>query len=279
MTDSILKHIDRIIRQRPASGPALSSFRDLAVLMEGPLPEIRPIPENTPVEDMKREEGFPLFARGDLPVDMDGATRLLEKFLEHLKDKNRKDREGIGKALGRCKADPQWARALFTAVLNGKTSRLSAIAGGVDLDPGVLRFLGHLALRPSFQAIRKAVSGRLDREHWGEAYCPLCGSRPGMAFFAKTGKRHLHCGLCGEEWAFDRLRCPFCGNDTQEDLGYFQAEQEEGFRVDFCRKCNRYIKTVDRRVLEEAAPMDLENLATLHLDILATREGFIQDSF
>jgi FdhE protein len=95
-----------------------------------------------------------------------------------------------------------------------------------------------------------------------------------MAYFAKTGKRYLHCELCGQEWAYPRLKCPFCRNDEHETLGYFDVEGEEGFRVDFCRKCLRYLKTVDKRVFEEAAPMELEHLATIHLDILANENGF-----
>jgi FdhE protein len=96
-----------------------------------------------------------------------------------------------------------------------------------------------------------------------------------MACFAKGGERCLHCELCGQEWPYPRLKCPFCGNDEQETLGYFQAEQEEGFRVYFCRKCRRYIKTVDGRVFEEPAPMELEYLATLHLDLAAAERGFV----
>lgn len=40
-------------------------------------------------------------------------------------------------------------------------------------------------------------------------------------------------------------RC-FC----QERLRYFKADGEEGVRVDFCEASRRYLKTVDRHILE-----------------------------
>ena len=64
-------------------------------------------------------------------------------------------------------------------------------------------------------------------------------------------------------------RC-FC----QERLGYFTADGEEGVRVDFCEASRRYLKTVDLRVLETPAPLDLEHLATLHLDPAAADRGY-----
>ena len=44
--------------------------------------------------------------------------------------------------------------------------------------------------------------------------------------------------------------------------------------MDICRKCQRYIKSIDERVFEELAPLDLEFLATIHLDLIAHERGF-----
>jgi len=40
-----------------------------------------------------------------------------------------------------------------------------------------------------------------------------------------------------------------------------------------CGKCHQYIKTIDFRKIEESDPV-LEDLATLHLDVLATQKGY-----
>ena len=85
--------------------------------------------------------------------------------------------------------------------------------------------------------------------------------------------RYLLCSYCGYQWRIDRLSCPVCGNKEQESLQYFCGEGEEAFRIDLCDKCHRYIKTIDYRSLEESDPA-LEDLATLHLDILAVQKGY-----
>jgi len=74
----------------------------------------------------------------------------------------------------------------------------------------------------------------------------------------------------------DPLTLLFLGktNRDPEDLGYFEAEGEEGLRVYFCNSCHRYLKTIDSRVFEEVAPLELESLATLHLDLIAEENGY-----
>ena len=48
---------------------------------------------------------------------------------------------------------------------------------------------------------------------------------------------------------------------------------EEARRVDLCDACRHYIKTIDCRSLEEPDPC-LEDLATLHLDVVAVQKGY-----
>lgn len=274
MRQDLLKHIDRIIQQRPVARETLAPFRELVALMIQAEPEINTAAPEERLLEIKREEGFPIFSRDDLPLDLDLASELLKRFLGHLGATEREDREGLKKALEYSEAKPEWAERLFKAILRQDEKSLSRIAKEVDLDPGVLQFLGGVAMRPSLHTFRDSISDTIDKEGWGYGYCPLCGSQPGIAYFEKSGKRYLHCELCGEEWPFPRVRCPFCDNHDHETLGYFQAEEEEGFRVDFCKQCQRYVKTIDKRVFEEPAPLEVENLATIHLDVLATKHGF-----
>jgi FdhE protein len=95
-----------------------------------------------------------------------------------------------------------------------------------------------------------------------------------MAHLDDQGKRFLHCEFCSCTWNYPRLKCPFCENNEAKTLGYFVSEEEEGFRVDFCKKCNSYIKTADMRIIESPLSLELENLLTLHLDMLAHEQGF-----
>jgi FdhE protein len=274
MPEDLLAHIDRLIQQRPVCKDALESYRELAGLMKEVQPEPQDIKFEEGLKDLKKDEGFPLFSREDLPVDLHASSELFAKFMEHLSNTEREDRDGLKKVLEKSKSDSGWTDSLLKTVLRKDDKALYKTGKEIDLDPATLGFLAQVALRPSVYALRDALSDRIDKEPWNYGYCPVCGSEPDMAYFAKTGKRYLHCELCGQEWAYPRLKCPFCRNDEHETLGYFDVEGEEGFRVDFCRKCLRYLKTVDKRVFEEAAPMELEHLATIHLDILANENGF-----
>jgi len=274
MNQDFISHIDRLMRQRPASRPALAPFRELAALMAQTAPNPRPVEIVKEIRDIQQREGFPLFSREDLPLDFDASAGLLRKFLTHLGQADREDSKGLRKALKEADSAEDWPARLFRSILKQDATSLGEMATEVDLDPGVLGFLGKTALRPSIERLRETVSGDIDTTGWDKGYCPVCGSQPDMAYFAKTGKRHLHCELCGEEWPFPRIQCPFCNTQEQEKLGYFEAEQEEGLRVYFCRECLRYIKTIDKRAFEETAPLELEYLATIHLDLLAQKNGF-----
>jgi FdhE protein len=92
------------------------------------------------------------------------------------------------------------------------------------------------------------------------------------------GARFLVCSSCGYEWRFMRLKCPFCENKEHERLRYFYIEKEgRAYRVDVCEKCKRYIKTLDTKELgEEVIPL-IEDIGTLHLDILAQNEGYTRE--
>ena len=71
----------------------------------------------------------------------------------------------------------------------------------------------------------------------------------------------------------ERLSCAVCGNKEPGSLKYFYGEGEEAYRIDLGDKCHHYIKTIDDRNLEASDP-SLEDLATLHLDVVAVQKGY-----
>ncbi len=273
MYEELLGHIDRLMEQRPMSKKALASYRELAVLMRDAQPKPKAVLLDIELKDIKMQEGFPLFSRQDLPLDFDTPRAILGVFLGYLCETDREDQAGLKKAKEKWDLVSDWSLELFKALLGEESEALSKIAEEVDLHPKTLVFLAQLALKPSLQALRESIGDRLEKEGWKNGYCPVCGSQPNMSYFDKKGGRCLHCQLCGEDWLFQRLQCPFCQNQEHKTQGYFEAEQEEGLRVDFCRKCQRYLKVIDMRAFEKVAPMDLEDLATMHLDILADEQG------
>jgi FdhE protein len=132
------------------------------------------------------------------------------------------------------------------------------------------------SLRPELESIAQKYGKIVEKSEWSEGYCPICGKEPkiGEIREEEDGKRYLFCHQCGFKWHFHRIKCPFCGNDEQHSLAYFEVEGEERYRVDVCNKCRRYIKTVELPKSSEEPNLDVEDIATLHLDMIAYDEGY-----
>jgi len=130
-------------------------------------------------------------------------------------------------------------------------------------------------LRPALEMVVEKYGDRVAQYNWNEGYCPICGKEPKIGEIKQEeGMRYLFCNQCGIEWPYQRIKCPFCGNEEQQSLAYFTVEDDERYRVDVCNECKRYIKIVDFRESKEEANLDVEDIATLHLDILASEEGY-----
>ena len=132
------------------------------------------------------------------------------------------------------------------------------------------------SLRPELEYVAQQYGAVVEKSDWSEGYCPICGKEPKIGEIRQDedGKRYLFCHQCGFKWHFHRIKCPFCGNDEQHSLAYFEVEGEERYRVDVCNKCRRYIKTVELPRSSEEPNLDVEDIATLHLDMIAYDEGY-----
>lgn len=130
------------------------------------------------------------------------------------------------------------------------------------------------SLRPSLEIVAQKYADVIACSEWSEGYCPVCGKEPKIGQIRGEEGRFLFCNQCGFEWHFLRIKCPFCSNEEQQSLAYFTVEGDEQYRVDVCNECKRYIKIVDFRESKREPNLDVEDIATLHLDILANEEGY-----
>jgi FdhE protein len=131
------------------------------------------------------------------------------------------------------------------------------------------------SLRPALEKVVEVYGDTVAKMDWSEGYCPICGREPKIGEIRdEEGTRYLFCNQCGFEWCYRRIKCPFCGNEEQQTLAYFTIEEDDRYRVDVCNECKRYIKIVDFRNTREKPDMDVEDIATLHLDMLANDEGY-----
>jgi len=135
------------------------------------------------------------------------------------------------------------------------------------------------ALNAAWQVVLTNIASEIHphvtHERWDEPVCPVCGAKPEMGkFAAPEGHKFLSCPQCLTLWRHDRLKCPWCGEDNHKQLGYFTAEEYPGYRVDFCKTCNGYLKiAVEKNLNRDFVPV-VDHLNTLELDIQARNEGF-----
>ncbi len=171
---------------------------------------------------------------------------------------------------------------LTRSVLIGDPQEIKSLANQLNLNPDLLLFLGLNLVQTFFEVFAEKFQDKIDRESWLKGNCPLCGSLPAMEKLRREdGKRILWCSLCGTQWHYKRIMCPFCGNEDHNTLRYFFTEGDSSsdkgpFRVDVCDKCKKYIKTIDERKMPENETPDFskENINTLYLDILAQKDGY-----
>ena len=138
----------------------------------------------------------------------------------------------------------------------------------------LLETIIHTALRPFLASQAKTLLNFVKPELWRRRYCPICGGSPDFAFLEKeVGARWLLCSRCDAEWLFQRLECPYCGNNDQNTLAYF-TDDGGRYRLYVCEKCHTYIKAVDLRHTEAEVLLPLERIMTLDIDRQGQEKGY-----
>jgi FdhE protein len=106
--------------------------------------------------------------------------------------------------------------------------------------------------------------------------CPLCGSRPLLGVLRPEGdggKRSLVCSFCSHEWEFRRILCPTCGEEAEDKLPVYVAEQMPHVRVEACDTCKFYLRTVDLTKDGHAIPL-VDDLSAIPLTLWAHEKGY-----
>jgi FdhE protein len=142
--------------------------------------------------------------------------------------------------------------------------------------PAPSDYLTRAALRPYVEVLAFL---RLPAERPRRAgTCPFCGGLPWIAARraesdGEGAGRHLGCALCGGEWRVNRAQCPCCGEEDPARLPSFASESCPLVRIEACESCGRYVKSIDLTIDARAIP-EVDDLASLALDLWAAREGF-----
>jgi FdhE protein len=219
---------------------------------------------------IQMEEGFPYVRPDEIPLDIGETQEYFNTLLGILKEQSpekyaalKKTSEGHGFGFN------QFLKRLLK-------NQLTESHFGEDWgkEGSLLFFFLVQSLKPTFEFHAADWRKRQKEISFPHGFCPFCGGFPAMGEIRDEGRRVLHCPLCATEWDYPRMKCPYCQNENQEKLTYFEVEGEAGCRVDICYDCWHYLKTVDVREREGALDWEVEDYLTLHLDHLAQEEGY-----
>jgi FdhE protein len=272
--EHLKKRIQQFKRKRPGYSGVLDFYQKVREEQERVKSSlnIKPLFLKKEWKELLFKEGFPLLERKDFPLDLKTSVTLFQSLCQIGKEANPHMAEQVKKieeALENKKID-------LKKLLKGgsKEQKVEKIADELGLDKKILLFLIQSSTRPSVEAGMEQLRSEIDPETWLKGFCPICGSLPSLSLLKdEVGIRYLLCSFCGYQWRIERLICPFCNNKEQESLQYFYGEGEDAYRIDLCDKCHQYIKTIDLRRVE-GSDLALEDLASLHLDILASQKGY-----
>jgi len=216
---------------------------------------------------------------GEANPGPDHAARVFVGLLEDLAAAAKEETPSLERLRELPREDPQAPAALLAAVTGRTTEKTEDLAARWSVDGRALEFLGAYLARPFLSCRPRALAKTAAKEAGSPALCPTCRHEAALSFLLpENGERELWCRYCAARWKVRRLGCPFCGNAEQDELGSFYLEGQVGRRVDFCRRCRRYLKTVDLRQLaveNTAWQNDFQDLMSGDLDLAAVREGFV----
>jgi len=219
--------------------------------------------------------GEPLLSRAEFPLDLPRAETLFWTLCELAKERGPEVRSAaheIEAAIG-------WGGMDLPDLLRGTVTEEGyayAVADQRSLDPELLHTLAEVSVRPSLQAVAKALGPQAENGRWLRSVCPVCGSEPKFAELCGqelAASRYLHCGFCGWAWPVRRLGCPFCDNKDHDRLQTLLIENHLSCKLEVCDACHRYLKLVDSKEFIGLIP-EVEVLLTPHLDLAAMERGY-----
>ena len=160
---------------------------------------------------------------------------------------------------------------------NQEAIRTGAVHRGIA--PDLLWLVAELAVGPFAQALQQKVFASEDQslqaalEGWNEGYCPACGSWPALAEVARS-HRVPRCSLCAAAWELNQYACVYCGESGEDFVTAAPDQDRPDRRLELCRACGGYLKTVDVAELSPFPFLAIADLETMDLDIAAMEHRY-----
>ncbi len=220
------------------------------------------------------EKRIPLVKLCPPQVSSDEFFNVFEQVCEIVIEFTPELAEDIDKIAATLPVEPEERMLFVSRAFTPGTSLITDVTP--DYSTETFGFLINHTVKPFMLRYSQEVGKLYELEMWLKGDCPVCGGKPSLALLEKgTGKRQLYCGLCEIKWRFHRLGCPYC---LDGESHFFTVEGMEKYRVYYCRKCHGYIKTLDQEKTDgKSVNLFWEDINTVHLDILAMREGYFNE--
>jgi hypothetical protein len=265
--------------ERPSVRPALALNQALLTLQIELLDALPRAVVPGPDEEARllatMARGVPAFSAESPPESLEIAVEWLPRFADALSVGGAgAAATKVSTAVATRHVDP---RALVAASWARDPDGAAAITKPAGLNLQVAWLLAELASAPvahvweerrlSTERLREAV------DRWDRGECPACGAWPSLAEFF-LGERLNRCAYCAAAWPLSRVRCTYCA-ESGDDFRMVVAHPESpGRRLELCRTCGGYLKTID---VDRSIPFPLlaiEDLASQDLDRAAQHHGF-----
>jgi len=175
----------------------------------------------------------------------------------------------------RLQGETRWEEALVEFWRTGLLETQTESPAGDDASPEPLEeFLARAFLQPYAEFIASAMLP--PALLMTVCRCPRCNSLPLLGVLRQEGdggKRFLQCSFCGVEWEFRRILCAHCGEEREQQLPVYIAEEMPHIRVETCESCKYFLRAIDLTKDGNAIPL-VDDLAAIPLSLWAEHNGY-----
>jgi FdhE protein len=272
-----------LMELRPDLGPAVELQRRLLTLVinlthtieNGRLPRLSLPPKYLAA---KLAKGVPALAGEPIPLPTALLKTSLLRFCDELAS------GGAGEAAEHIRAAIESgnldAGSLLTASLGRDQTAIRTGAVHRGLSPDLVWLVAELAVGPVAHALQRMLLANTSSpelrgalENWNQGYCPACGSWPALAE-SSGGHRLMRCSLCACGWELRSYTCVYCGESGPSFITAAPNEERKDRRIEACRACGAYLKTVEVAELSPFPLLAIADLETMDLDVAAMDHGY-----
>ena len=207
-------------------------------------------------------------------IDLDVMLKAFKKMVNDFAEQDI-SKKGLKNLLSQVESGKISLLKLIEATLRENISIIEEAAKESDVKIELVLYIISALIQPFLEEIARKIDPQFP-DKWWQGSCPVCGRIPATAK-SRGGKRFLVCTYCGTEYLSDDFFCVHCDNKDPYTLKFIAIEAKPAFKIDFCTKCNHYIKVLEETKLKDPILKGFEDILTLNLDFIAKDAGLVRD--